>query len=265
MKLSIITINYNNADGLKKTIESVINQTSHDFEYIVIDGGSTDGSVEVIKQYSGKLAYWVSEKDAGLYNAMNKGILKAKGEYCQFLNSGDWLTDNKVVAKMLEAMPDCSIFYGNLVKVFENGKTYRDTAKEGNVSMLNLYRGTINHSSALIKRRLFAIYGMYDEQLKIVADWKFFFIAVGLHDEPVKYINMDVTCFDMKGISNTQGALDKKERREVLEAYLPTSILADYDSHWADIEQMKRLNRYPFSRFVAWLMERGLFKWEKRK
>lgn len=79
MKLSIITINRNNAAGLRRTIESVVSQTYTDFEYIIIDGASTDGSVEVIKEYSDKITYWVSEPDTGIYNAMNKGILKAQG------------------------------------------------------------------------------------------------------------------------------------------------------------------------------------------
>ena len=97
MKISIITINFNNLEGLKKTIESVINQTYSNIEYIVIDGGSTDGSVEVIKEYNDEITYWVFEKDKGIYNAMNKGILKSKGKYLQFLNSEDWLIDNEVV------------------------------------------------------------------------------------------------------------------------------------------------------------------------
>jgi len=84
MKLSIITVNLNNAAGLQKTIESVITQTFTDYEYIIIDGGSTDGSVDVIKQHADKITYWVSEPDKGIYNAMNKGILQAKGEYCLF-------------------------------------------------------------------------------------------------------------------------------------------------------------------------------------
>ena len=89
MKLSVITINFNNRDGLRKTIESVVNQTYNDFEYIIIDGGSTDGSVDVIKEYADRIDYWVSEPDKGIYNAMNKGIDVAKGEYCIFMNSGD--------------------------------------------------------------------------------------------------------------------------------------------------------------------------------
>jgi glycosyltransferase involved in cell wall biosynthesis len=89
MKLSVITINYNNAIGLRKTIESVVNQTFRDYEYIIIDGGSTDGSVDVIKEYADKIDYWVSEPDKGIYNAMNKGVAAAHGEYTNFLNSGD--------------------------------------------------------------------------------------------------------------------------------------------------------------------------------
>ena len=89
MKLSIITINYNNREGLKKTINSVINQTFRDFEYILIDGGSEDGSKEIILQHEAQFSYWRSEKDHGIYNAMNKGILAAKGDYLLFLNSGD--------------------------------------------------------------------------------------------------------------------------------------------------------------------------------
>ena len=108
-KLSIITINLNNAQGLEKTIKSVVSQTYSDYEYIIIDGASTDGSVDVIQEYRNKITYWVSEPDTGIYNAMNKGILKATGEYCQFLNSGDILVDNNVTERMLSDMPDCSI------------------------------------------------------------------------------------------------------------------------------------------------------------
>jgi len=82
--LSIITVNLNNAEGLRKTIESVVTQTSNDFEYLVIDGHSTDGSLAVIQEFESRITWWVSEPDSGIYAAMNKGIRKAKGKYCQF-------------------------------------------------------------------------------------------------------------------------------------------------------------------------------------
>jgi len=112
-KLSIITVNLNNAEGLRKTIESVVSQTYTDYEYIIIDGGSTDGCVEIIKQYEDKITYWVSEPDKGIYNAMNKGILKAKGEYCQFLNSGDWLIKESILHDIFSILPIADIIYGN--------------------------------------------------------------------------------------------------------------------------------------------------------
>ena len=103
MKYSIITINYNNKDGLEKTILSVLGQTCHDYEYIIIDGGSTDGSVDVIKKYANRIDYWVSEPDSGRYPAMNKGINQAKGDYLNFMNSGDTFYSSTVlvdIAKM---------------------------------------------------------------------------------------------------------------------------------------------------------------------
>ena len=99
MKLSIITINFNNHDGLQKTINSVIAQTWKDFEWIIIDGGSTDGSKNLIEQYDKYITYWISESDKGIYNAMNKGIKIARGDYLQFLNSGDYFYNEKVIEK----------------------------------------------------------------------------------------------------------------------------------------------------------------------
>src|SRR5574344_3096999 len=99
MKYSIITINYNNKVGLERTIKSVINQTCKDYEYIIIDGTSTDGSKEVIDKYKQYLNYWVSEPDEGIYYAMNKGTLMSHGDYCNFLNSGDCYTDNLEIGR----------------------------------------------------------------------------------------------------------------------------------------------------------------------
>ena len=99
MTLSIITINYNNRDGLQKTIDSVISQSFNDYEWIVIDGDSNDGSREIIEQYCDRFAYWCSEPDSGIYNAINKGLSHATGEYVQFLNSGDWLYSDNILEK----------------------------------------------------------------------------------------------------------------------------------------------------------------------
>jgi len=283
MKLSIITINYNNANGLKKTMESVLAQTSQEFEYIVVDGGSTDGSKEVIMHFAHHLTIspshhllWLSEPDAGIYNAMNKGIRMAKGEYVQFLNSGDYLVANDVTARMLNFLnrrnqelktnneKEISIVYGNMLKVLKDGSVFYN--KEiPNVSMLTFFRGTINHSSAYIQKKLFDQYGLYDESLKIVADWKFYLITVGLHNEKLEYADIDMTYFDTSGISNTNSVQDRDERRIVLEALLPPLVLKDYDAYWFDIEQMRRIKRYKLLKWIFWCVERCVFKYEKLK
>lgn len=263
MRLSIITINLNNASGLRKTIESVVSQSSSDFEYIVIDGGSTDGSIEIIKEFADRITYWVSEPDEGIYQAMNKGILQAKGEYCQFLNSGDWLVANDVIARMLHQMPVCEIFYGNMLKPLSQG-SIRDRGFAGRKpTMHDFYVGTLNHSPAFISRSLFKIYGLYDEKLKIVSDWKWYLDVIILKGIVPAYINIDVVVFDMKGISNSNSVLDKFERNQVLTKLLPASVLEDYKLWTSPVEQLMRINRYIWTRKLFWLVDRILFKWEK--
>lgn len=262
IKLSIITINYNNAIGLAKTIESVVNQSYKEVEYIIIDGGSTDESINIIKKYQDKISYWISEPDRGIYHAMNKGIQQATGDYCQFLNSGDWLCSEHVVKRMLTHNDQPGIIIGNMLYVYKNGSVVKNIGSAKESTFLPFYRGTLNHSSAYIKRNLFDIYGLYDESLKIVSDWKFYLQAVGLHNETVTYLDIDVSYFDMTGISNQQLALLQKERQQVLSALLPARILKDYELYWFDIKQMQRLKRYWLSRKIVWLLERILFKIE---
>lgn len=278
MKLTIITINYNNASGLRKTMESVLVQTSQDFEYIVIDGGSTDISGQVINQMclmksdaslkgeviiNGIQVRWISEKDNGIYHAMNKGIQLAQGDYIQFLNSGDILASSNVIGTMIATLPNCSIYYGNMLKHMPNGKLFRDTSGQGSITMFTFYKGALNHSPAFIKRSLFEKYGLYDENLKIVSDWKWYLNVIGLQNESVKYTNLDVTCFDMTGISNTNLILEKQERRMVLEELIPKSVLADYDKHYLDIERIIRINKYKIPKLFFLLFERVIFKFEK--
>lgn len=271
MELSIITINRNNAAGLEKTLQSVTDQTFKEFEYIVVDGASTDGSVEVIKKYESKFAHlkWISEPDKGIYNAMNKGMRMASGAYIQILNSGDCLAAPDVVEKMLKALEEKanpSILYGNMVKCFPDGKRRIDKCFAGQeITMLGMYTGTLNHDPAYIRRDLFDKYGFYDESLKIVSDWKWYLQALILGGEKPEYVNLDVTLFDMTGISETNKELDRSERKQVLDQLFPKAILADYERFTFPIEQMKRLQRHPWAYRMVWLIERCLFKLEKRK
>lgn len=175
MKLSIITINYNNKHGLQKTINSVISQIYKEFEWIIIDGGSTDGSKELIEQYTDYITYWVCEPDKGIYNAMNKGIEVAKGEYLLFLNSGDYLVSVYTLEHVLCKSFQADIVYGNLL--YDKKKVERAPGFHNDyIACIDLIKGTLFHPSTFIKRELFEKYGYYDETLKIVADWKFFYM-----------------------------------------------------------------------------------------
>ena len=240
----------------------MVRQTSVDFEYIVIDGGSTDGSLDIIQEYQSKITYWISKPDRGIYHAMNKGIRQAKGEYCQFLNSGDYLFSSSVTEQMLHDLEDCSILYGNQVREI-NGKRIIERSYAGRqITLLDLYRSTIHHSSAYIKRSLFELYGLYDESLKIVSDWKFYLIAVGLHNEKAIYRDINVAWFDANGISSNT-VLDKKERNEVLINTLPHSILPDYQEFNLDGSIIRRLKRNKLAWFMILNTYRLLFRMDK--
>lgn len=271
MKLSIITINRNNGVGLEKTMQSVVAQTCREFEYIVIDGASTDGSVEVIKRFDPQFAHlkWISEPDSGIYNAMNKGLRMVSGEYVQVLNSGDCLAAPDVTERMfasLEEIGNPSILYGNMIKCFPDGKRLVDKCFAGEeITMLGMFTGTLNHDPTYIRRELFEKYGYYDENLKIVSDWKWFLQALVLGAEKPCYVDLDVTLFDMTGISETDKELDRAERKVVLEELFPKAVLADYEQYAFPIEQLKCLQRHPWAYKMVWFLERSLFKLEKAK
>lgn len=273
MKLSIITINRNNASGLQKTIRSVASQTNKGFEYIIVDGASTDSSVEVIKENEKEFAClkWVSEPDTGIYNAMNKGLRMASGEYIQILNSADCLATDNIVERMLEELEkqgNPSILYGNMVKCFPDGRKLVDKCFAGQeITMLGMYTGTLNHDPAYIRRDLFDKYGFYDENLKIVSDWKWYLQAIILGNEKPKYVELDVTLFDMTGISENANskAMIQKERQSVLDEMIPAVYLQDYKLYSDDIALMRRIHRYPWAYKLVWFIERCLFKLEKGK
>ena len=348
MKLSIITINYNNAEDLRKTLASVAAQTYRDIEHIIIDGGSTDGSVDIIREYENTIkrsvtinqstiqVKWVSESDMGIYNAMNKGVEIALGkrvvdtfnrstlcgdknkgieivqgkrvvnffnrselvednhtsniiqntsheslcDYVQILNSGDILAAPDVTERMISVLNSLNlnslnitenvpILYGNMLKSYD-GKTIinRDTCG-GDMytpeSFLYFYKGTLNHDCAYIRRDLFEKYGLYNEEMKICSDWEWYVKAIALGGEKPVYTNIDVTIFDMNGVSESYGKnadIIKRERREYLEKILPPPVLHDYDMYAFPITQYQRLKKHHLWGLVYFL-ERVLFKLEK--
>jgi glycosyltransferase involved in cell wall biosynthesis len=198
-KLSIITINYNNLDGLKRTVESVINQTWKEFEYLIIDGGSTDGSAAYIESQSLNFYYSISEPDKGIYNAMNKGIAKATGGYLLFLNSGDHLYNDTVLEENYNQMLDYDLIYFNL-EVIGKTKTFIKNYPE-KLSFSYFMKDTLPHPSTFIKSSLFGIVGLYDEDLKIVSDWKFFILALFKHNCSYLQIDTILSTYYLDGIS----------------------------------------------------------------
>jgi glycosyltransferase involved in cell wall biosynthesis len=214
MKLSIITINKDNAPGLEKTIQSVVEQTFAGFEYIVIDGASSDGSADVIKRFADKITYWVSEPDAGIYNAMNKGIKKAQGDYCLFLNSGDYLINSNTLKDVFEEIknyPESDIYYTDCVTKYN---TIISVPKLLNIEYLICY--TINHQNVIIKSELFFKHGIYNENLKIVSDWAFFLTEFWIHKSKFAYLKTHIAVYDTEGISFAQAEKTPLERKNVL-------------------------------------------------
>lgn len=277
MKLSIVTINYNNAEGLRKTMESVLAQTYTEIEYIIVDGASTDGSVDVIRELATRPTIkWVSEKDTGIYNAMNKGIRMATGDYIEILNSGDILFDANVTQRMIEHLDQINsqnenpigILYGNMIKSWPNGKRMKEHAQPNIAttdSFLFFYRGTLNPDGTLFHSSLFEKYGFFNENMRICSDWEWFIRAVVFGNETPVHIDVDTILFDMTGISESGGKnrdIIQKERREYLESILPRSVLADYDKYSFPITQYQRLKKYHLWGFVH-LIERITFKIEK--
>ena len=227
MKFSIITVNYNNKEGLRKTIESIISQTCKDYEYIVIDGGSSDGSIEVIHEYESHISYWVSERDNGIYNGMNKGIIQAKGDYVNFMNSGDTFYESTTLSQASQLMDGSDIVVGkDFDQDPETGEVFT-TILPTRISMATFFMWTLPHQSAFIRRSLFSDH-LYDESLRIVADWKFYMHNVVFLDKSVQLTNLIICRREPGGISNTQANKTLDERNKVLTSLLPPGIHKDY-------------------------------------
>ena len=249
MKLTIITINFNNNEGLRKTLESTLIQTYTNFEHCIIDGASSDNSVDIIKDYKerankkGIKVKWISERDSGIYDAMNKGIDMADGEYIQFLNGGDYLV-NKETVKDVDTYINQNtvpIFYGNMLKASSTSKMKRCRGFKGEkITFLHFYTRTLNHPVTFIKKELFKKYGNYDTTLKIVADWEWFLRTVIINAEEVGYYNKDIAIFDVQGISSDPMRYTV-ERTKVLKYYIPDAILNDYKKLASIMRKIRRI------------------------
>ena len=247
MKLSIITINLNNCEGLRRTMESVFNQTYKDFEYIVVDGASTDGSVGVIGELEVKVPndinfHWISEPDTGIYNAMNKGLRMAKGEYILMLNSGDYLMDESVTKSIMPHLINgVDIIQGNVLN-FKNGNwvTNRGYGRS-DLTFRDVYKGFFLHQASFIRMAVYEKYGMYDETWKIGGDTVFFLKALGFGEATFKYVDICISIMEPNGISSLPSEKWKRIRIEEDKRYdglLPTRLLE------MCVKEEKKVNLY---------------------
>lgn len=254
-KISIITINYNDAEGLRKTLASVASQTYTDIEHIIVDGASTDGSVDVIREYETVnlsstnpiRIVWVSEKDKGIYDAMNKGVAKSSGEYLLFLNGGDALASPTVIEDVIPYLNDTDFVIGR--SYFSNeGKRCGASPllSENDMSMYYMYLHGINHQSAFIRRNLL-IDTPYDTNVRISADWLFFVQTIVMQSATVKFVDLFFSDFDLTGVSSNNEAV-LKEREEVLKKILPERIARDYIKiapHYYEVIRLQWLLNHP--------------------
>ena len=225
IKISIITVNFNNTEGLQRTVKSVVNQRFSGYDFVIIDGASTDGSVEIINENSSKINYWVSEPDNGIYNAMNKGIRKAKGEYLLFLNSGDELLDADSLFNVAEHLHNEEIIYTDIVIKNKQSSYVRQYPDKLSFSQL-LFDSLPHHQATFIHKNLFEQFGYYDESYKICSDWAFFINAICKHNVPYKHLHLTLSIYHLDGISSSKEyeKLIQTERRTILERYFPMFV-----------------------------------------
>jgi glycosyltransferase involved in cell wall biosynthesis len=252
-RITIITINYNNFEGLKKTFESLSAQTWQDFEYIVIDGGSTDGSLKLLEKNTSLISYWVSEPDKGVYHAMNKGIEKAKGEYLLFLNSGDHFFNKKVLAKSEHLIKDYDLIYFNQYVIGKTKKFIKEYPET--LSFAHFLKDNIPHQATFIKKELFKIVGLFKEDFKIVADWKFFLDCVCKYNTSYRHVNKVLTVFYQDGMSSFP------ENMKVIYDEKHQVLNTDYKPYLQDLEEVLKYKTIIYSlrrsRIIKWLIKLG--------
>lgn len=250
LKISIITISYNNAAGLEETIRSVIAQTYKNIEYIVIDGGSSDHSKAIIANHEASITYWVSEQDKGIFNAMNKGIKAATGDYLLFINSGDLLMDKHVIQDVINIGLKEELVYGNQMII--DGALRTEWIPDAELTFSTFFKTSIPHQSTFIKRDLFDTVGLYNENYTIISDWAFFLIAVSKHGCSYRHVDRFIALFNKDGISSDPVNYPTlaKERLDVFEQYFPF-FYKDYERFAVMEREMQKIAYFRKARYFV--------------
>ena len=252
--ISIITINYNEKVGLEKTIESVISQSSKDFEYIIIDGNSTDGSKELIEKHTTSIDYWVSEPDSGIYNAMNKGIRAASGDYLLFLNSGDYLYNQNTIQNVIDAIDGkYDLYYGDAI--FKSEDSEEVVVYPDKLSFYFFTHNNLCHQASFIKKSLFEEVFYYNETFSIISDWEFMVYCICIKNISYKHIDILVSYYDYGGISSNHSSkwTINLETEIVMNKYF-SAFYVDY-KHITQLKDSRvrdviHINQYPIARKV---------------
>lgn len=243
MKLSIITVNLNNVLGLKQTIDSVLNQTWTDFEYIIVDGASTDGSKELIERLTisderltgnskspNHQFKWISEPDSGVFQAMNKGIRMSSGDYLLFLNSGDYLVDKDVLKTVFYQVQTSDFLIGTL-RLSKNNEYIGYFKPADRITFKQIYNFGLPHQASFIKRDTFDRYGLYKEDFKYNADIEYWIRTIIINACSTKVLDVVVSDYNMEGISSLNSTTEsyKNEIKEIYSHPHLQSFIPDYD------------------------------------
>lgn len=235
MKVSVITINFNNLEGLRRTVESVRKQTDRNFEYIVVDGGSTDGGADYIRDNDDFIDKWVSESDRGIYHAMNKGVAMASGDYCLFLNSGDVFHNPDVMRKVNATPFDADIVLGRVNNVAE-GKIVEEYIPDENITLMHIFETGMHHAGSFIRTSLMEKYP-YSEALKVCSDREFFIRT--LIDDNCSYRTLPFVVCDFEvGGASADKCLLKQESLAIVNSLYPPRLMDDFTASTLRIKEM---------------------------
>lgn len=252
MNLTIITINLNNASGLEKTMQSVASQVWGDFEFVVVDGASTDGSLDIIQGFCplfGDRLRWVSEPDNGIYNAMNKGIQMSSGKYLLFLNSGDWLVDSMVLKDI-----NCDAFSAEIVvgkcNVVEGEKVVWTYIPYECYTFGKIYMYGIAHQSSFIQKAVFERFGLYDETYKYNADTEFWYRTIIDNKVSTQALDRVISNYSLGGLSDVLkgNAAFLEEHNQILSNPSYEKFLPDYQEWKRDRQWIAKngfIDKYP--------------------
>ena len=239
MKLSIVTINYNNLEGLKITMDSVVNQTWQEFEYIIIDGGSTDGSAAFIESQSGNIDYWVSEPDKGIYNAINKGIAKASGEYLLFLNSGDIFVSSNMLSScdQIMANKEAAVFYGQII--VDKDSKEKTIVYPQELTLRYLQNMVINHQACFFKLTTLLENKGYDEKYSLAADYHYY-LKLYIAGKTFCPILFPVVKYDLTGVSSVRMEDYRVEMKQVWSDTIPAFMMTLENNYLNLLNLIKR-------------------------